>query len=359
MAHYEQRLERDLAIIKEKVADLAAGVQTNFRDASRALFTGDQKLAYSVIMADHPINRASRELDKICHRFFAVHLPTAGHLRFASAVMRVNIELERIGDYAVTVCREAVQIGHPPEGDIGQHLGRLADEAMAILGQAFAAFSGGDTDQARRDIEKAREVTRGFNEVFKTLVNEEGKIHVEDLLYYLVIFNKLGRVVAQAKNICEETVFAFEGRTKAPKVYRVLFLDEDNSVLGPMAQTIARKNFAQWGEYDSAGRQAADAINGNLGRFLAERGLELAYRSPRALDPAADLADYHVIVSLQGPVKSYIDAVPFQTVALEWEIGGPPADSDSADTIAQLEAIYRALALEVRDLMVTLHGEEE
>ena len=358
MTHYEQRLETDLAHIREKLADLADGVETALSDASRALFASDETLAYKVILGDLPINRASRQLDKLCHRFMAVHLPSAGHLRFVSAVMRVNLELERVGDYAATICRESVQIGHSPKGTIGQQLERVTGEARDVLRQAIASFTSGDTDQAKRDIEKAREVARGFDEVFKSLADEEGKIGIQELFYYLNLFNKFGRVVAQAKNICEETVFALTGQPKAPKIYRILFLDEDNSTLGPMAQAIARKNFPLWGEYSSAGRHAGDAIHADLGRFLADRGLELITRSPSALDSAADLTDYHVVVSLQGPVKSYVDTVPYQTVALEWDVGDPPA-AVQADTIAQFETLYRTLALQMRDLMVTLHGEEE
>ena len=357
MTRYEERLEKDLANLKGELADLAGGVETELGHASHALFTGDAKLAYQVILGDLPINRASRQLDKLCHRFFAVHLPSAGHLRCVSTVMRANIELERIGDYAVTICRESVQIGHVPRGVIGQHLERMSEEAQSTLRQAIAAFTGGDPDEARRDIQRAREVARGFDDVFDSLADEEGKIGAKELFYYLVIFNKLARVVAQAKNICEETLFALTGESKAPKSYRVLFLDEDNSILGPMAQAIGRKSFPQWGEFTSAGRRAAEAMHADLGRFLADRGVELASHSPMALDPAAALADYHVVVSLQGPVRSYVDSIPYQTSALEWEVGEPPVGA--GDTTASLETLYRTLALQVRDLMVTLHGEEE
>ena len=357
MTHYEERLERDLEHIKEKVGDLSERVEGMLKDSSLALFTNNERLAYSVILGDHPVNRASRELDKICHRFFAVHLPSAGHLRFVSSVMRVNLELERIGDYAVTICRESVQIGHPPKGTIGSHLGRISEEAQGILRRAIAAFKDGDTDQAGSDMDDARKATRGFDDVFRVLVKEEGNLRVEELFYYLVVFNMFGRVFDQAKNICEETIFSVTGQTKAPKTYRILFLDEDNSILGPMAQAVARKNFPEWGEYTTAGRIASTAISGEAIRFLEELGIESITTSPRALDAAGDLSNYHAIVSLQGPVKSYVDKVPFETLALEWQIGDLPRDSDEGN--AQLEALYRSLALQIQDLMLTMHGEEE
>ena len=97
MSQYEARLERDLGRIRVEIRDLAEAVQVSLETASRALFAGDHELSYSVCLGDHPINRASRALDKACHGFIAVHLPSAGHLRYISAVMRANLELERVG----------------------------------------------------------------------------------------------------------------------------------------------------------------------------------------------------------------------------------------------------------------------
>jgi len=355
MSRYEERLTKDLAHISEKLAALAEAVEAALKDASHALLSSNDKLAYTVVLGDLPINRASRALDRVCHSFIAVHLPSAGHLRFVSSVMRVNLELERIGDYAVNICRESVQLGHLPEGTVAPQMEHMANESQRILSQAIKAFNKGNADQAKDTIEMAAQVARAFDTVFKSLIDEGEKLRVQDLFAYLVIFNMLSRVIDQAKNICEETMFAATGETKAAKVYRVLFLDEDNSTLGPMAQAIARKSFPHSGEFTSAGRQAADAINGNLLHFLEEHNIEPADGSPKALDPAAaEQAGYHVIVSLQGSVKSYIDPVPFHTAALEWEVGEP----DSDPTSMQLEALYRTLALQVRDLMTTLRGED-
>ena len=350
MSQSAARLEQDLAHIREKLAALATAVQTGLADAGGGLLAGDATRAYAVVLGDHPINRASRELDRICHGFFAVHLPSAGHLRFVSAVMRVNLELERIGDYAGNICRETVQLGHAPAEAFRPRIEHMVDAAREVLSEAVAAFVSDDAERAQRGIVMANQVTRGFGEVFDALAGEEGNLRVQDLFNYLVGFNSLDRVVDQSKNICEEAVFAVSGQTKPPKSYRVLFLDEDNSLLGPMAQAIAARNFSQCGEYDTAGKHAATAINGNLDRFVAERGVELKTLAPKALDPTAELAAYHVIVSLQGPVHTLVEAVPFHTIALEWKI-----DDVSGD---ELDNVYRTLAAQIDELMTTLHGGE-
>ena len=124
MSHLEARLEHDINKIRAQMAEQSQEVIRAVKDAVHALQTGNKPLAYDTILRDHPINRQMREIDRICHRFIAVHLPSAGHLRLLSAVIRVNIELERIGDYAVTIAREGVQMSAPPSGVMARELER-------------------------------------------------------------------------------------------------------------------------------------------------------------------------------------------------------------------------------------------
>ncbi len=355
MSQYEERLERDLDHIRRTLADLAEAVQTALESASLALFSGDRELAYGVCLADHPINRASRELDRICHGFIAVHLPSAGHLRFVSSVMRVNIELERIGDYAVTISRESAQLDGPAIDPTGGQLQQVSQEARKLLSMAVAAFDDQDADAARAGMQAATVARQRVGSCFASAVKDEENAPVAELLYRVVVLNCFDRVVDQSKNICEETVFAVTGETKAPKLYRILFLDEDNSILGPMAQAIGRRNHTRSGQFSSAGRRAVGGFGDDIRAFVAQRGAGLGDRSPQALDPKADLSEYHVIVSLQGSVKDYVATVPFSTIALDWDLG---AGTVTPDESSSLESLYRVLAPQIRDLMLTLHGEE-
>ena len=356
MSRYEARLERDLSNLKEKLAGLTQSVEEALTDAVGALLTGDDELAYTVVLSDLPINRASRELDRLCHSFIAVHLPAAGHLRLVSSMMRVNLEQERIGDYASTICRESVQLERRPTGDLARDVEAIASQSQRMLAQANETFGSGDAERARATMGMSDQVGRSFHVAFERLVASGQQLSSKDLLAYLVIFRSLLRVAHQAKNVCEEATFAATGKPKAPKIYRILFLDEDNAILGPMAQAIARKNYPGSGEYDSAGRQAAAALEDRLVGFLSERGMDPGDLTPTTLSLSEDeLADYHVIVSLQGPLKSYVDPVPFHTVALDWPVGKPPTDDGDGE---EYEAIYREIAVRVSDLMETLRGEE-
>ncbi len=357
MSHYEQRLENDLNRIRESLISIAGQVETALKDSVHALMTGNDKLAHATALGDKPINRAIRELDRQCHGFVALHLPSAGHLRFVSSVMRMGIELERVGDYAVTISRESVQLGKPPEGIIAREVELMADESAQMLNQAIEAFKKENADMARATMAMADQVERTFETVFEDLSQEGGDTHPRQLFAHLVIFNMLERVSDQAKNICEEIVFAVTGETKPPKMYKILFLDEDNASRSQMAEAIARKTFPNSGIYGSAGRTAAKELHEGTVSFLAGRGVDITGAKPKALEPVPhELAQYHVLVSLQGAVKDYVKALPFHTAALEWDLGQSPASLDGEASVKRLEEIYREMALQVRDLMETLRG---
>ncbi len=357
MSHYEERLEKDLTRVRENVSDMAEKVDSGVKNAMHALLTGDHELATEVILADQVINRAMRRIDKLCHSFIAQHLPSAGHLRLLSSVIRVNIELERIGDYAVTIAREAVQLSGPPSGTTARELERVGNETLVMLRQAVEAFSELNADQARATMVLEESMENDLDFIYADLMANTDQASVNNLVRAFAIFTQLKRVVDQAKNLCEETIFAVTGEMKAPKNYLILFVDEDNSSLSQMAVAIARKHYPGSGTYSSAGLRPAPQLNPAVVGFLERHSVTLEGAEPRGLEMTPlELAQQHLIVSLQGPVQGYFEQVPFHTTPLQWDVTPPPADPAAFD--AWLEEAYRDLATRIRDLMELLRGED-
>ena len=357
MSHYEERLEQDLGKIREQIATMANKVAEGLKNAVHALQTGDRKLASSTVMADHSINRSMREIDRLCHAFIAVHLPSAGHLRILSSAIRANIAIERIGDYAVTIARVSQQLAAAPEGELGRELERIANQAQFMLGQSVTAFNELNEEMAKATMVLEQGMGYDLDTVYAELAGNEDHERVKELLAVFSVLTRLKRVADQAKNLCEDTVFAATGETKAPKVYYILFVDEDNSCLSQMAEAVARKAFPVSGHYYSAGRQPAATLNAAMQQFMEQHGFDLGEARPAALGLThQELVEKHVIVSLQGPVKAYFDKIPFHTTGLEWEVGSLAGGGDDAQTTQQLETIYREIAMQVRDLMETLRG---
>jgi len=358
MSHYEARLARDLDRIGEDLATISTQVQEALKNAVHALLSGNKEQAYTVTLGDLPINRAVRALNKTCHSFIAVHLPSAGHLRWISTAIRIGIALERIGDYAVTVCRESAQLPHPPEGILAREVELMAKESGQMLHQAIQAFHGQNAEAAKATMAMADQVERTFDTVFDELTGGNGEWNKRDIFALLVVFHMLERVSDQAKNICEETVYSAIGETKAPKTYRVLFLDEDNAGVSKMAEALGTKTYPTNMAFASAGRKAADSLDTGMTALMAKYGVDLVNDTPKTLEPIeSELDDYHVIVSLSGAVTEYIERVPFHTAALDWNVGTPPV-TDSADSAERWEAILRELSVRLRDLVDTLLGDE-
>lgn len=357
MSHLEERLEHDLTEIRDQIASMGSSVEQALNGAFRALHDGNEKLAFTTILSDLPINRQMRKIDQLCHAFIAVHLPSAGHLRLISSVIRVNIILERIGDYAVTIAREAVQLGEAPEGRMLTDLETISAEAISTLSEAISAFNSSNAERARDAIAMSRKIEREMDGIYAELLDSaEGNGGCSrDTMIYLIIFSQLKRVADQAKNLAEQTVFIETGETKTPKVYRILFLDEDNSCLGPMAEMIAGKIYPDIGEYNSAGVHAADSLNAGMTEFMQQRGFNVSAMAPRQLDSSREsLAQYHVIVGLHKKVLKAVVKIPFRTSALNWKDVKMPK-SDDAEA---WETIHKTLALHIRELMTLLRGDE-
>jgi len=355
MTHLEERLEKDLEKIRTHIANQAERVETAVTNAVHALQTGNRKLAYATVLNDHPINRAMREIDGICHKFIAIHLPSGGHLRLLSSVIRANIELERIGDYAVTIAREAAQLPEPPQGSMARELDRMASETLLMLRQSIRAYNDLNAEMAKSTKLLADQMEHNLDSVYAEMMASQERAKIKELLAIFVVFTQLKRVADQAKNLCEDAVFAVTGEQKTPKVYKVLFIDEDNGCKSQMAETIARRNYPGSGEYLSAGRQPATRLNAELISFLENRGQDLSdvHPSPLGELTAHTIADQDVIVSLEGEVSSYLPEIPFHSSALEWDLGPVPEAGDEQG----FENLYRAISLQVKDLMETLRGE--
>jgi protein-tyrosine-phosphatase len=271
----------------------------------------------------------------------------------------MNVELERVGDYAVAIAREQSQLSQKVPEAVARDIDFLGDQARAALHQAMKSFNQGNAELARGTKAMGAQVETSFQKVFDDLLEEgeKGTRPIKDLFATLVIFNRIARVADQAKNICEETVFVVTGQTKEPKVYKVLFVDEQNSSLSQLAAALARRAFPESGRYASAGWSPASVIDQRLKRFAERKSIDLGEGSPTALASMWDeIEDHHVLVSLEGDVRPHLQAVPFRTILLQWDVGGLPDDVDEQRADAALEEAYRSLSVHVGDLMKTLRG---
>ena len=174
-----------------------------------------------------------------------------------------------------------------------------------------------------------------------------------------MIYYEFERISDQAKNICEATLFAVKGQPKKQKIFHILFLDEENNCQSLMAEFFAKKAFPESGRYFSAGLKPAEKLDPKFVSFMDSCGFELIGMKPKSMDKIPELNNFHVIVSLQGPIKNYISTVPFHTSVLEWDVA-PPFSEIADDQIEEhLNTVHKTILVNIRILMETLCVEEE
>jgi phosphate transport system protein len=351
-------LSRDLEAIRDQVRSIGTAVHQALVSAVRSLLERDEALASTTILGDGAINRATRECDRMAHAFVVRHLPSARHLRFVSSVLRMDVALERVGDYARTVAREAAILSAPLPDEAARDVERLGREATSMLEQSVRAFVQGDVELAREARKRAPEVDEIFQRVYGDLL-QAGERHerpTQDLFAFLSAVSCLERVGDQAKNVCEETIFTATGETKDPKVYPILFVDQYGDLLAPMASAYARKAYPNSGRYDTASWAPFHEVDGRVLAFLDRQGAPPSDRSPQLFDPSRKLlSGFHVVVGLQEGVRERISEVPYGTVFVQWRLDGDPARSGDEE---ELVALYRAIAHEVAGLMEALRGQD-
>jgi len=306
MTYYEERLTSDKDALRAKVELLSQLTVTALGNAERAFQTGDYELAYATILEDGPINRLTEELESDSHRFIARHLPTGGHLRFVSAVMRIAILLERVGDYAVGISRNAVALRHDIASDFKHKTSAMAEHAITMFRQSIQAFVQQDVELARDTMATAASIDQEYESALATLSSQtEHARPLTDLFACLMVILQLERVSDQAKNLCEEAVFALTGETKRRKPARVLVLDHRDDGPTQLAAAIANRSYADKIEVTNCGVHPAEAVHSDVTEFLRGHGHPTESLVTTTLAELKDPIDsFKVIVSLAGSVES-------------------------------------------------------
>ena len=349
--HYEERLQRDLDWIGTMVEEVGTDLITIIDNACKSVLNTDRHLSAETVIGDFVINRKTREIDRLCHAFVARHLPSAGHLRYVSSVMRLNIALERIGDYAATISRTAAQISETPPKAVARDIETMSEQARSILSDALHSYYKRDVQQAKSILKAARNFAPYFDRVFDDLAKEGDKNSrpIKDLFSLLATLNRLERVIHQGKNVCEETLFVVTGESKGEKKFRILFLDEGNDGASQLAEQFTTKAFPQSGTFESAGWAPSEQIAPAFTRFAETVGLDLSKAWPTDLKTRVEqFDDFDLVVCLNKQTFEHLPRLPFHTTALCWDV----------DTSNSPELVYREITPRIRELMDRLRGEQ-
>ncbi len=208
-----KHLHRQMDKLKREVLSLGAVVEDGVRKAVQALEGRDAALAEDVIKRDVDVDQAEVNLEEECLKILALYQPVAIDLRFIVAVLKLNSDLERIGDLAVNIAERALYISEHGAAQFPLDFGKMAREAQQMLKMSLDALVNMDARLAR-EVCAADDAVDAINRQMYIQVQESIRKtpeHMEGLIHLLSASRHLERIADHATNIAEDVVYMVEG----------------------------------------------------------------------------------------------------------------------------------------------------
>jgi phosphate transport system protein len=211
-----KQLEKELESIKTDLINMWELVSSQITNSRECLVNFDKDLAREVQVKEKRVNSAELNIDQDCENVFALYSPVAVDLRFVLSILKINSNLERVGDIAEGIAKYVIDapVCFKQELLEATHLTDMFEVGMSMLKITLLGFEREDTIMVR-SIFKMDEVLDKFNGQANERIIEYLKKQPEDInqaLYVLSIIRKLERVGDQVKNIAEEIIFYLEAK---------------------------------------------------------------------------------------------------------------------------------------------------
>lgn len=192
---------------------MGAMVEERVRMAKKVIETRDVDLAQKIINSDSEIDETEMDIEEECLKIIALYQPVAVDLRFLSAVIKINNDLERIGDEAVNIAERILTISKRPKLDIPFDYAIMTDKTQALLKSSLDAVVNLDLDMAVKVCISDDEIDDLQNKAYDVIKRtiEENPDRVGYLINLLLISRHLERIADHATNIAEEVIYMIEG----------------------------------------------------------------------------------------------------------------------------------------------------
>jgi len=208
--HFQEELEA----LQARLLEMGGLAEERVRAAVQGLMSRDVALIDKVLYGDEPINELHIEVDKRCFRLLALYQPMATDLRAIVAAVKINTDLERVGDLAVNIAEAAKRYAaHPPVKRLID-IPRMTDLAQAMLRDALDSFVRRDTALAQRVLNEDDVLDSLKTHIFRELLTYmlQNPSTVEPSLDLILISRHLERIGDHATNIAEDVIFMVSAR---------------------------------------------------------------------------------------------------------------------------------------------------
>ena len=208
--HFQEELEA----LQARLLEMGGLAEERVRAAIHGLVTRDSTIVEKVLRGDEPINELHIEIDNRCFTLLALHQPMATDLRAIVSAVKINTDLERVGDLAVNIAEAATRYAmHPPVKRLID-IPRMGDIAQAMLHDALDSFVRRDTRLAQQVLDQDDVLDALKTQVFRELLTYmlHDPTTVEPALDLILISRHLERIGDHATNIAEDVIFMVSAR---------------------------------------------------------------------------------------------------------------------------------------------------
>ena len=207
------RFHEALDELKDRLLRMGGIAERSIAYAIHAYRDGDRQQCAMVFETEQSINAAHREIDELALDLLAMQQPMAVDLRFIVAVIKINADLERVGDQAVNIAQRVAEVLDLPPAELPADVPLMASLASQMIRQSLDAFVRGDADLAQNVLVMDNEVDRMKREIEQSML---AKMHdapqfTRQALDVLLIARNLERVGDHATNIAEDVIFWVRG----------------------------------------------------------------------------------------------------------------------------------------------------
>lgn len=207
-------LNREITSLKKKILQMTALVEESVRKSISAVRHKNEALAEGVIQDDDKIDLMENELEEECLKILALHQPVATDLRYVVVCLKINSDLERIGDLAVNIAERAKAISGEGDDFIPDSIGKMIEASLAMLKLSLDSFIEMDAklaEEVERMDDVVDELNRGmYLEVREMIMKEPQRTGY--LLHILGVSRQLERIGDYATNIAEDVIYLTDGK---------------------------------------------------------------------------------------------------------------------------------------------------
>src|SRR4051812_37192519 len=201
--------DNEMQALKARLLRMGSVVEERVQAAVQALIERRPELADQVIAGDVEVNELQIEIDDRCLKLLALQAPMASDLRLITAAMKINADLERMGDQAVNIAENSLKLMNAVPLKPLLDIPRMAQIAQEMTRDALDAFVRRDVPLARRVLERDDEVDALKDQVFRVLLTYmmADTATIERALSLILVSRNLERVADHATNIAEDVIF--------------------------------------------------------------------------------------------------------------------------------------------------------